>query len=133
MSVDAYLRSGLQFESGRWSESLSYIFFVWQFDVNFNACEFCKPYSKMKCVILCITMYLHTYMAFVMFCRSLLVLLYFFYWALRCLSFFSWRIPISPLVYSNYSYVFSQSKKGSPCTVKAVLCDLRSEHWNRVT
>ena len=28
--------------------SLSYIFFVWQFDVNFNAREFFKPCSNKK-------------------------------------------------------------------------------------
>jgi hypothetical protein len=28
--------------------SLSYIIFAWQFDVNFNTREFCKPCSKKK-------------------------------------------------------------------------------------
>jgi hypothetical protein len=36
-----------------------------------------------------------------MFCRSLLVLLSFFFWPLRCLSFFDLRILITPLVSSN--------------------------------
>ena len=33
-----------------------------------------------------------------MFCRSLFVLLYFFYWPLCCLSYFDLRILIAPLV-----------------------------------
>ena len=39
----------------------------------------------------------------VMFCRSLLVLLYFFYWPLCCLFFFDIPILITPLVFSNSS------------------------------
>ena len=39
-----------------------------------------------------------------MFCRSLFVLLYFFFWPLCCLFFFDIRIPITPLVFSNSSY-----------------------------
>jgi hypothetical protein len=38
-----------------------------------------------------------------MFCRSLLVLLYFFYWPLYCLFFFDIWILITPLVSSNSS------------------------------
>ena len=34
----------------------------------------------------------------VMFCRSLFVLLYFFFWSLQCLPFFELRILIIPLV-----------------------------------
>ena len=39
-----------------------------------------------------------------MFCRSLFVLLYVFFWPLCCLFFFDIRILIAPLVYSNSSY-----------------------------
>ena len=38
-----------------------------------------------------------------MFCRSLFVLLYFFFWPLCCLFFFDIRILIAPLVSSNSS------------------------------
>ena len=40
----------------------------------------------------------------VMFCRSLCVLLSFFFWSLYCLSFFDLRVLISPLISSNFSY-----------------------------
>ena len=36
-----------------------------------------------------------------MFCRSLFVLLYFFFWSLCCLFFFDLRILITPLASSN--------------------------------
>ena len=39
-----------------------------------------------------------------MFCRSLFVLLYFFFWPLCCLFFFDIRIMIAPLVSSNSSF-----------------------------
>jgi hypothetical protein len=39
-----------------------------------------------------------------MFCRSLFVLLYIFFWPLCCLFFFDIRILITPLVSSNSSY-----------------------------
>jgi hypothetical protein len=39
-----------------------------------------------------------------MFCRSLFVLLYSFFWPLCCLFFFDLRILITPLVSSNSSY-----------------------------
>ena len=39
-----------------------------------------------------------------MFCRSLFVLLYFFFWPLRCLFFFDIRILITPLVSSSSFY-----------------------------
>ena len=39
-----------------------------------------------------------------MFCRSLLVLLYFYFWPLCCLFFFDIRILFAPLVSSNSSY-----------------------------
>ena len=38
-----------------------------------------------------------------MFCRSLLVLLSFYFWPLCCLSFFDLRFLITPLVSSNSS------------------------------
>ena len=38
---------------------------------------------------------------YVVFCRSLFVLLFFFFWPLCCLSFFDLRILITPLVSSN--------------------------------
>jgi hypothetical protein len=45
-----------------------------------------------------------------MFCRSLFVLLYFFFWPLCCLFIFDIRILIAPLVFSNSSsYVRSLS------------------------
>jgi hypothetical protein len=37
------------------------------------------------------------------FCRSLFVLLFIFFWSLRCLFFFDMRILIAPLVSSNSS------------------------------
>ena len=40
-----------------------------------------------------------------MFCRSLFVLLYFFFWSLCCLFFFDIRITIAPLISSNSSFV----------------------------
>jgi hypothetical protein len=40
----------------------------------------------------------------VFFCRSLFVLLYFFFWPLCCLFFFDIRILITPLVSSKSSY-----------------------------
>ena len=39
-----------------------------------------------------------------MFCRSLFVLLYIFFWPLCCLFFFNIQILITPLVSSNSSY-----------------------------
>ena len=39
----------------------------------------------------------------VTFCRSLFVLLFFFFWPLCCLSFFDLRILITPLVSSSSS------------------------------
>ena len=40
-----------------------------------------------------------------MFCRSLFVLFYFFFWPLCCLFFFDIRILITPLVSSNSSKI----------------------------
>jgi hypothetical protein len=48
-----------------------------------------------------------------MFCRSLFVLLYFFFWPLCCLSFFDIRILITPLVSSNSSYSPADKTTGS--------------------
>ena len=45
--------------------------------------------------------YIFTLVLCVMFCRSLFVLLYIFFWPLRYLSFFNIRILITPLVSSN--------------------------------
>jgi hypothetical protein len=42
-----------------------------------------------------------------MFCRSLCVLLFIFFWLLCCLFFFDIRILITPLVSSNSSYQIS--------------------------
>ena len=39
-----------------------------------------------------------------MFCRSMFVLLFFFFWPLCCLSFFDIQILIAPLVSSNFSF-----------------------------
>jgi hypothetical protein len=44
-----------------------------------------------------------------MFCRSLFVLLYFYFWPLCCLFFFDIRILITPLVPSISSYYYSES------------------------
>jgi len=40
-----------------------------------------------------------------MFCRSLFILLSCFFWSLCCLFFFDFRILITPLVSSNSSYL----------------------------
>jgi hypothetical protein len=45
-----------------------------------------------------------------MFCRSLFVLLYFFFWPLCCLFFFDIQILITPLVSSNSSYQIKHYK-----------------------
>jgi hypothetical protein len=45
-----------------------------------------------------------------MFCRSLFVLLYFFFWPLCCLFFFDIRILITSLVSSNSSYHVNVTK-----------------------
>ena len=44
----------------------------------------------------------------VVFCRSLFVLLSFFFWPLRCLSFFDLRILITTLVSSNSSQIVTR-------------------------
>ena len=45
-----------------------------------------------------------------MLCRSLFVLLYFFFWPLCCLFFFDIRILIAPLASSNFSYMSRKTK-----------------------
>jgi hypothetical protein len=40
----------------------------------------------------------------VVFCKSLFVLLSFFFWLMYCLSFFDWRLLLVPLVSSNSSW-----------------------------
>jgi hypothetical protein len=47
-----------------------------------------------------------------MFCRSLFVLLYFFFWPLCCLSFFDIRILITPLVSFDHCVVCPSSIYG---------------------
>ena len=42
-----------------------------------------------------------------MFCRSLFVLVYFFFWPLFCLFFFDIQIMITPLISSNSSYMLA--------------------------
>ena len=44
-----------------------------------------------------------------LFCRSLFVLLYFFFWPLCCLFFYNIRILITPLVSSNRFYIWCQN------------------------
>ena len=42
---------------------------------------------------------------YVMFCRSLFVLLSFFFWSLSCRSFFDLRLLITPLISLSFSYI----------------------------
>jgi hypothetical protein len=48
----------------------------------------------------------------VMFCRSLFVLLLFFYWSLHCLSFFDLRLLVTPLVSCGHCIVCYSSNYG---------------------
>jgi hypothetical protein len=48
----------------------------------------------------------------VMFCRSLFVLLLFFYWSLHCLSFFDLRLLVTPLVSCGHCIVCYSSDYG---------------------
>jgi hypothetical protein len=41
----------------------------------------------------------------VMFCRSLFILLFFFFWSLYCLSFYDLQIPTTPLVFSLFLWL----------------------------
>jgi hypothetical protein len=43
-----------------------------------------------------------------MFCRSLIVLLYFLFWSLCCIFFFNLRISITPLVFSSSTVKLSK-------------------------
>jgi len=56
-----------------------------------------------------------------MFCRSLFVLLYLFFWPLCCLFFFDIRILITPLVSSNSSY---------PLIYMDICCFLPNTQWS---
>jgi hypothetical protein len=63
------------------------------------------------------------------FCRSLFVLLSFFFWPLCCLSFFDLRILIASLISSNSSHNNA---------VRTVICDdriisLRGQVWSHKT
>jgi len=40
-----------------------------------------------------------------MFCRSLFVLLSFYFWPLYCLPFFALQVLITPLVTSNFTHI----------------------------
>ena len=57
-----------------------------------------------NCIFLVKVVYLLILVLCVMFCRSLFVLLSFFFWSLCFLSFFDLRILINPLVSSNSSF-----------------------------
>jgi hypothetical protein len=46
-----------------------------------------------------------------MFCRSLFVFLYVFFWTLCCLFFFDIQIMITPLVFLNSSFYYVKVKK----------------------
>jgi hypothetical protein len=55
-----------------------------------------------------------------MFCRSLFVFLYVFFWTLCCLFFFDLRIMITPLVFLNSSFYYVKvKKKKKPAIVTA--------------
>ena len=66
----------------------------------------------------------------VMFCRSLFVLLFFFFCQLCCLSFDFW-ILITPLVFSNYSYSWHKRKLFASMKSSGLLIRnmLQSESW----
>ena len=57
-----------------------------------------------------------------MFCRSLFVLLYFFFWSLCCLFFFDIRILITPLVSSNSFYLSNNFHNVSAMHVQQCIC-----------
>jgi hypothetical protein len=61
----------------------------------------CVPYVAPPVLVGFALLDLQFYMYF---CKSLFVLLYFFFWPLCCLFFFDIRIPIAPLVSSNSSF-----------------------------
>ena len=65
-----------------------------------------------------------------MFCRSLFVFLYFFFWPLCCLFFFNIWILIAPLVSSNSSYKYSlKIPKGYSETVNRGRTDNTIPKW----
>ena len=57
-----------------------------------------------------------------MFCRSLFVLLYFFFWPLCSLFFFDIRILITPLVSSNSFYLSNNFHNVSTMHVQQCIC-----------
>jgi hypothetical protein len=63
-----------------------------------------------------------------MFCRSLIVLLYFLFWPLCCLFFFNLRIPIAPLVFSNSSCIKTTSTTASYYIIDCIVFVL-APHW----
>ena len=73
-----------------------------------------------------------------MFCRSLFVLLSFFFWPLCCLSFFDLRILITPLVSSNSCIENRQfsTKSITFYTNNYIMCSFicrispHDEHWS---
>ena len=65
------------------------------FDCHFGICRGC-----------CNPVFTSIFRFICMFCRSLFVFLYFFFWPLCCLLFFDILILITPLVSSNSSYSF---------------------------
>ena len=64
-----------------------------------------------------------------MFCRSLFVLLYIFFWPLCCLLFFDIRILLTPLVSSNLSYIIWFDTIGLEPTIYPT----RGDHTNHYT
>ena len=65
-----------------------------------------------------------------MFCRSLFVLLYFFFWPLCCLFFFDIRILITPLVSSNTSYKMEWGVRlHGPITCYVIFWNIAHQHW----
>jgi hypothetical protein len=65
-----------------------------------------------------------------MLCRSLFVLLYFFFWPLCCLFFFDIRILITPLVSSNTSCKMDSGVRlHGPNTCYVIFWDIAHKHW----
>ena len=57
-----------------------------------------------RSLVLCVMLFYSIFSFMCMFCRSLFVLLYFFFWPQCCLYFFDIRILVTPLISSNSSY-----------------------------
>ena len=101
------------------SSSYSYVCFV-------DHCLFFCTFYFGHCVVCSSSIYdsdcpfgiFKLFLLLCMFCRSLFVLLYFFFWPLCCLFFFDIRILIAPLVSSSssYSYVCFVDRCLSFCT-----------------